>query len=125
MVSFTWSLTKFLLMAMVGTSEDRIERLNTLEPDWEAKEKRALVPKLDLRVLFPCGKHPLNIYFLILSLTTWLVVIYVLAYLDRSNLGNVKILQKGGLDSLETSLNLANGEFNWVCYFSFRVLDSG
>jgi hypothetical protein len=48
-------------MAMVDTSEDRIERLNTMEPDWEAKEERALVRKLDLRVLFPCGKHPLNI----------------------------------------------------------------
>lgn len=110
-------------MAMVDTSEDRIERLNTLEPDWEGKEERALVRKLDIRVLFPCGKHPLCIYFFIFSLTTWLVVIYVLAYLDRSNLGNVKILQKGGPDSLETSLNLANGEFNWVCYSLFCILD--
>lgn len=48
-------------MAMVDTSEDRIERLNTGEPDWEAKEERALVRKLDLRVLLPCGKHPPNI----------------------------------------------------------------
>ncbi|KFZ24828.1 hypothetical protein V502_00686 [Pseudogymnoascus sp. VKM F-4520 (FW-2644)] len=89
------------------TSEDRIERLNTLEPDWEAKEERALVRKLDLRVLFPC------------------VVIYVLAYLDRSNLGNVKILQKGGPDSLESSLNLANGEFNWavsIAYFTVTAM---
>ncbi|KFZ12117.1 hypothetical protein V501_04379 [Pseudogymnoascus sp. VKM F-4519 (FW-2642)] len=89
------------------TSEDRIERLNTMEPDWEAKEERALVRKLDLRVLFPC------------------VVIYVLAYLDRSNLGNVKILQKGGPDSLETSLNLKNGEFNWavsIAYFTVTAM---
>ncbi|KFX99474.1 hypothetical protein V490_01777 [Pseudogymnoascus sp. VKM F-3557] len=89
------------------TSEDRIERLNTTEPDWEAKEERALVRKLDLRVLFPC------------------VVIYVLAYLDRSNLGNVKILQKGGPDSLETSLKLANGEFNWavsIAYFTVTAM---
>lgn len=51
-------------------------------------------------------------------------MIYVLAYLDRSNLGNVKILQKGGPDSLETSLNLKNGDFNWVGYSSFRILDN-
>lgn len=56
-------------MAVSDTSEDRIERLNTVEPDWEAKEERALVRKLDLRVLFPCGTHPLDSYPLIFMLT--------------------------------------------------------
>jgi hypothetical protein len=54
---------------MLDTSEDRIERLNTTEPDWEAKEERALVRKLDLRVLFPCGKYLLhNCFFTLCSL---------------------------------------------------------
>jgi hypothetical protein len=43
------------LIRSADTPEDRIQRFNTVEPDWEAREERALVRKLDARVLFPCG----------------------------------------------------------------------
>jgi len=52
--------------------------------------------KLDFRVLLPC------------------CIVYFLAYLDRANLGNVKILQKGKPSSLEGSLGLEGNQFNWV-----------
>lgn len=34
--------------------------------------------------------------------------------MDRANLGNIAILQKGTADSLDGSLNLKNDDFNWV-----------
>jgi hypothetical protein len=46
----------------------------------------------------------------------------MLAYLDRSNLANVKILQAGTPDSLETSLGLEGVEFNWVRTYALLVL---
>ncbi|KAL3441754.1 major facilitator superfamily domain-containing protein [Aspergillus insuetus] len=89
------------------TSEDRIERLTTGRVDWTAEEERRLVRKLDARVVLPC------------------CVVYMLAYLDRSNLANVKILQAGTPDSLETSLGLEGVEFNWavsVAYFAVTAM---
>lgn len=55
-------------MGLADTSEDRIERFNTVEPDWEAGEERALIRKLDARVLFPCGKL-LPVHMLVFILT--------------------------------------------------------
>ncbi|KAJ5693515.1 hypothetical protein N7455_003581 [Penicillium solitum] len=70
----------------LDTSEDRIERINAgVEQDWTPEEEAKLLRKLDLRVLFPC------------------CVIYFLAYLDRVNLGNVKILQSGTPSSITNS----------------------
>lgn len=68
----------------------------TTQQDWDASEERALVRKLDFRVLLPC------------------CIIYCLAYLDRANLGNVKILQEGKPDGLEASLGLGGNQFNWA-----------
>lgn len=41
-------------------------------------------------------------------------IVYILAYLDRSNLANFKILQNETPDSLEASLGLKGIEFNWA-----------
>jgi hypothetical protein len=68
----------------------------TVVDDWTPAEERALVRKLDLRVLFPC------------------CIVYFLAYLDRANMGFVNILQKGTRDSFTNSLKLHGTEFNWV-----------
>lgn len=72
-----------------------------MEPEWTKAEERALIRKLDFRVLFPC------------------CVVYFLAYMDRANLGNVKILQKGLPSSLEESLGLAGNQFNWVSILGY------
>ena len=87
---------------MQDTAEDRIERLTVETSDWSAAEERRLVRKLDCRVVVPC------------------CIMYILAYLDRSNLANVKILQNNTPDSLEESLGLKGIDFNWVCR-SFRA----
>jgi hypothetical protein len=58
----------FVLTIFTDSSEDRIQRETTAEAEWTAEEERALVRKLDLRVLFPC------------------CFIYFLAYVDRGNL---------------------------------------
>ncbi|KAJ5808355.1 hypothetical protein N7474_009624 [Penicillium riverlandense] len=89
------------------TSEDRIEAMNAVEQDWEAKEERALVRKLDFRVLLPC------------------CLVYFMAYLDRANLGNVKVLQVGTSSSLVSALHLEGTQFNWavsISYFAVTAL---
>jgi len=73
-----------------------VQNSTVVEPEWTKAEERALIRKLDFRVLFPC------------------CVVYFLAYMDRANLGNVKILQKGLSSSLEESLDLKGNQFNWV-----------
>jgi len=72
-----------------------MEKATTVQ-DWDAAEERRLVRKLDFRVLLPC------------------CIVYFLVYLDRANLGNVKILQSKTPDSLEESLHLHGLQFNWV-----------
>ncbi|KAF2187688.1 hypothetical protein K469DRAFT_685568 [Zopfia rhizophila CBS 207.26] len=70
------------------------------------RKERALLKILDFRVLLPgC-------------------IVYVIAYLDRGNLGNVKILQSGTQYSLVNSLNLKRTEFNFsvsITYFAVTV----
>jgi hypothetical protein len=68
---------------------------NAAEKDWSDEEERALVRKLDVRVLLPC------------------CIIYFLAYLDRANMGFVNVLQADKPDSFEESLNLKGTDFNW------------
>ena len=79
-----------------GPSENYAQNVHVDERDWTPAEERALVRKLDLRVLLPS------------------FIIYVLAYLDRGNIGSVKILQAGKPASLEKSLHMKGTEFNWV-----------
>ncbi|KAK2808414.1 hypothetical protein FQN50_004799 [Emmonsiellopsis sp. PD_5] len=83
-----------------NSAEDRTTQTTTAQ-DWDDAEERALVRKLDTRVLFPC------------------CIIYFLAYLDRANLGNVKILQPETPDSIEHSLGLQGTEFNWAVAITY------
>ncbi|KIW47782.1 uncharacterized protein PV06_00445 [Exophiala oligosperma] len=78
--------------------------MHGLERDWTAAQEKALVRKLDLHIMIPC------------------CIIYVLAYLDRSNLSNVKILQKDTPDSFEESLGLQGLDFNWAVSISYFTL---
>ncbi|KAJ9616416.1 hypothetical protein H2200_000134 [Cladophialophora chaetospira] len=90
----------------VANREDTLEHAATVQ-DWEADEERRLVRKLDTRVLLPC------------------CIIYFLAYLDRANMGFVKILQAGKPSSFEETLHLEGADFNWavsVTYFMVTVL---
>ncbi|KFZ20756.1 hypothetical protein V502_03000 [Pseudogymnoascus sp. VKM F-4520 (FW-2644)] len=81
------------------SSEDRVQNATLAAPDWTKEEERALLWKLDLRVLLPC------------------CIIYFLAYLDRGNLGNVKILGAGTPASLENSLHM-------VALYTVRVYNA-
>ncbi|PVH87407.1 MFS general substrate transporter [Cadophora sp. DSE1049] len=88
------------------SSEDRIEE-NTVSAEWTAKEESRLVRKLDMRVLFPC------------------TIVYFLAYLDRANLGAVKILEAGTRNSLEHSLGLVGKQFNWSVSITYFAVTAG
>ncbi|RFU26180.1 hypothetical protein B7463_g10159, partial [Scytalidium lignicola] len=105
-----WSLRHAIVPEKVNgvhnSSEDRAVRLAVVS-DWDAAEERRLVRKLDMRVMLPC------------------CIIYFLAYMDRANLGNIAILQKGTDDSLSGSLGLKKDDFNWsvsITYFSVTAL---
>ncbi|KAK8087373.1 hypothetical protein PG994_002347 [Apiospora phragmitis] len=83
------------------SSEDRVAE-TTVEPDWSSEEERRLVRRLDLGVLLPC------------------CLIYFFAYLDRANIGNVKILQSGTDHNISKALHLVGRDFNWavsIAYF--------
>lgn len=67
-----------------------------LDKDWSPEEERAFVRKLDIRLLPAC------------------FMVFLLAYIDRGNIGSIRILQHGGPDSLEATLNLHGTAFNWV-----------
>ncbi|KIW23934.1 uncharacterized protein PV07_09681 [Cladophialophora immunda] len=98
--------TQNLPFPSTESSEDRVQAVNGIGPDWSPAEERALVRKLDIRILIPC------------------FVIYVLAYLDRGNIGSVKVLQIGKPDSIERSLHMKGTEFNWAVsgtYFLMTV----
>lgn len=94
------SLVQIWLTDLLGgwqtdSSEDRV--LNAvIEQDWTDAEERRLVRKIDMRVLLPC------------------FVIYILAYLDRSNLGNINVMQKGEPSNIQSRLGLHGTEFNWA-----------
>jgi hypothetical protein len=97
-----------LLLAyeFLDSTEDRIAQV-TLDKDWDNKEERALLRKLDLRVLLPC------------------CICYFLAYLDRANIGNVKILQAETEDNIVEALQLQGRDFNWVSISSSGGLKTG
>lgn len=80
----------------IVSREDRIENSGIGAQDWTKEEEAALMRKLDFRILFPC------------------FIIYVLAYLDRSNLGNINVIQKGLPSNIQARLNLKGSEFNWA-----------
>ncbi|KAH7354968.1 major facilitator superfamily domain-containing protein [Rhexocercosporidium sp. MPI-PUGE-AT-0058] len=88
------------------SSEDRIEG-STVHSEWTSKEESQLVRKLDMRVLFPC------------------TIVYFLAYLDRANLGAVKILGADTPNSLETSLGLVGKQFNWSVSITYFAVTAG
>ncbi|KFX93817.1 hypothetical protein O988_06615 [Pseudogymnoascus sp. VKM F-3808] len=89
------------------SSEDRAQNAYALAPEWTDSEEKALLRKFDFRVLFPC------------------CIVYFLAYLDRANLGNVKILGTGTPASLENSLGLVGTEFNWSVSITYFAVTAG
>ncbi|KXS11702.1 MFS general substrate transporter [Gonapodya prolifera JEL478] len=68
---------------------------------WDPEVERRLLRKLDLRITFP----------------VWFM--YVIAYIDRVNLGNVKVLNAKSPDSIENSLGTQGVEFNWAISLAF------
>ncbi|KAK7980273.1 hypothetical protein PG989_012730 [Apiospora arundinis] len=82
------------------SSEDRASQA-TVEVDWSTEEERALRRKLDLRVLLPC------------------FLVYFFAYLDRGNIGNVKILRSGTDYNISKQLHLAGRDFNWAVAITY------
>ncbi|OAL38112.1 hypothetical protein AYO20_02564 [Fonsecaea nubica] len=89
------------------TSEDRIQNATVLTPDWTVEEERRLVRKLDFRVLFPA------------------CIIYFLAYMDRANLGNVKILGLGTESSIEGRLGMKGADFSWAVSITYFAVTAG
>ncbi|KIW06483.1 uncharacterized protein PV09_02919 [Verruconis gallopava] len=89
-----------------ATDQDVVEHVAVVG-DWTQEEERALVRKMDMRVLFPC------------------CILYFLAYLDRANMGFVGILQSGTKDNMLETLHLQGIQFNWaisVTYFAVTAL---
>ena len=102
---------RYLLLMLHGATDFHRQQSgvehNAATQDWDDAEERALVRKLDFRVLLPC------------------YIVYFLAYLDRANMGFVNVLQADTADSFEESLNLHSTDFNWsvsVTYFMVTVL---
>ncbi|KAH8879722.1 MFS general substrate transporter [Thozetella sp. PMI_491] len=90
-----------------NSGEDRAENNALAVRDWTDEEEKALVRKLDMRVLLPC------------------FIIYVLAYMDRSNLGNINVMQSGLPSNIQNRLSLQGSEFNWAVsapYFMVTVM---
>ncbi|KAG1090697.1 hypothetical protein G6F42_019628 [Rhizopus arrhizus] len=86
----------------VMKEETSIEQLETLSYKENSKLNKVLVRKLDKRLL------PL------------LCVLYLLSYIDRSNIGNAKL---GGL---EEDLNMSKSQYQWslsIFYFSYVIFD--
>lgn len=101
--------TSILLLSKKKTltkHEEQAENV-TVVVDWTPEAERALVRKLDWRVLFPC------------------CILYFLAYLDRANLGFVGVLRTGTPDNMQETLHLKGIQFNWaisVTYFMVTTL---
>ncbi|KAF2164820.1 hypothetical protein M409DRAFT_24725 [Zasmidium cellare ATCC 36951] len=104
-----WSLKQAFVRSKASPVDDGVHQPEQNEAfiDWSVAEERALVRKLDFRVLFPC------------------CILYFLAYLDRANMGFVNVLQKGTPDNFSESLHLHGTDFNWavsITYFMTTVL---
>ncbi|KAK5175461.1 uncharacterized protein LTR77_000600 [Saxophila tyrrhenica] len=103
-----WSL-KNAFVPKKHADLNKVEQVNSFI-DWDEKEERRLVRKLDLRVLLPC------------------CIFYFLAYLGKHAqlpLGFAAVLQADTPDSFRTSLHLHGIEFNWsisITYFMVTLL---
>ncbi|KAF7588653.1 hypothetical protein BBP40_005404 [Aspergillus hancockii] len=91
-------------MTDTDSSVDRIQAINTLDADWSPEDEHALVRKIDARLLPTC------------------FIIFVLAYIDRGNIGSIRVLQFGKHDSLEESLALHGNDFNWAVSATYFVM---
>ncbi|KAH8550881.1 MFS general substrate transporter [Umbelopsis sp. PMI_123] len=73
------------------------------QPDWSPEAERALVRKIDFRIL------------------PMLIIMYILNYVDRTNIGNAKIA------GLLTDLNMDAGvQYNWalsIFFFGYLLLE--
>lgn len=105
-----WSIKQAFVPTKVDghieSSQDRAEHVSAVQ-DWSNAEEKALVRKLDLRVLFPC------------------CIVYFFAYLDRANMGFAAVMQAGTSDNIEENLHLEGIDFNWavsITYFMVTLL---
>ncbi|KAF1802634.1 major facilitator superfamily domain-containing protein [Mucor lusitanicus] len=96
------SIADVVLSDAVMKEEASIEQLENLSYKEDSRLNKILVKKLDRRLL------PL------------LCILYLLSYIDRSNIGNAKL---GGL---EEDLNMSKSEYQWslsIFYFSYVIFD--
>ncbi|KAF2167605.1 hypothetical protein M409DRAFT_22407 [Zasmidium cellare ATCC 36951] len=95
-----WSFKKF--WTNVRQSKNDVENVN-VQVDWTAKEEKALVRKLDLRVLLPT------------------MILYYMAYLDRANVSVANVMQAGTPNWIQNELHLKGSDWNWaisITYFA-------
>ena len=84
------------------SSRVRLKRVGTASKTYTDEEERTVLRKLDRRLVL------------------FLSLLYLLSFLDRSNIGNARI---AGLDS---SLNLSSAQYSWlltgfyICYIGFE-----
>ncbi|KXS17912.1 MFS general substrate transporter [Gonapodya prolifera JEL478] len=101
----SYDIRLFLRPARGSDGSLETEEDKQLPPvSWDPAVERRLVRKLDLRI------------------TTIVFFMYIIAYIDRVNLANVKVLKTE--DSIEKSLGTQGVEYNWaisLAFFGFLV----
>lgn len=91
-----------LASASSAASEEPLSKSKKMLLKYTSEEERSLVRKFDVNVM------PL------------IVILFILAFLDRSNIGNARIA------GLEESLNMSSNQFDWlltVFYVSYVTFD--
>ena len=100
---FRGLLSKFeLTLTNLATDQDIVEHVAVVK-DWTPAEERALVRKLDMRVLFPC------------------CILYFLAYLDRANNAETK----ASTPNCQTTIPWTVFLFDTSSYFTAHMIYVG
>ena len=95
---------------MSGTDEKELEQAHFESPKGEEAELTELDPALDLRLTRKFDLH----------IVPWLFGLWLLAFIDRSNIGNAKI------DGLTEDLHLTGNEYNSalaIFYVPYILID--